>query len=88
MAGVLFVIGSVLIFLIQVFVVLVFIRVILTWVYGPYPSNGFARFMTRITEPVLGPIRRRLPPMGGLDLSPIVVWVGALILIGLLRYIF
>jgi len=88
MAGVLFVIGSVLIFLIQVFVVLVFIRVILTWVYGPYASNGFARFMVRITEPVLGPIRRRLPPMGGLDLSPIVVWVGALILIGLLRYIF
>jgi len=44
--------------------------------------------MTRITEPVLAPIRRRLPPMGGLDLSPIVVWVGALILIGLLRYIF
>ena len=30
-------------------------------------------FLYRITEPVLGPIRRRLPDLGGLDISPIVV---------------
>jgi YggT family protein len=29
----------------------------------------------RLTEPVLGPIRRVLPNMGGLDLSPIVVFI-------------
>jgi YggT family protein len=87
MANVAFVIGSILIFLVQVFVLLVFIRVILTWVYGPYATNGFARVLMRITEPVLGPIRRRLPPIAGLDLSPVVVWVGAGVLIGLLRYI-
>jgi YggT family protein len=87
MANLAFVIGSILILLVQVFVLLVFIRVILMWVYGPYASNGFARLMVRITEPVLGPVRRRLPPIAGLDLSPVVVWVGALVLIGLLRYI-
>lgn len=87
MGSVAFVIGSILIYLVQLFVLLVFIRVILTWVYGPYARNGLSRFMVRITEPVLGPIRRRLPPTAGLDLSPIVVWVGALVLIGLLRYI-
>ncbi len=82
-----FVIGSVLIFLIQFFVLLVLIRVILSWVSGPYPSNGLTRLMWQITEPVLGPIRRRLPLVAGLDLSPIVVWVAAGILIGLVRFI-
>jgi len=86
-AGILFVIGSILIFAVQVFVLLVFIRVILTWVYGPYASNRFAMLLMRITEPVLGPIRRRLPPIAGMDLSPVVVWVGAGVLIGLLRFI-
>ena len=32
-----------------------------------------AEFLYRITEPVLAPIRRVLPSMGGLDLSPIVL---------------
>ena len=39
--------------------------------------NGFvaavAEFLYRITEPVLAPIRRVLPSMGGLDISPIIV---------------
>ena len=30
-------------------------------------------FLARITEPLLAPIRRRLPPMGGMDLSPLVL---------------
>lgn len=33
-------------------------------------------FLTKITEPVLAPIRRALPDMGGIDLSPIVVIIG------------
>ena len=41
--------------------------------------NNFVRSLLRVllalTEPVLAPIRRMLPPMGGLDLSPIVVFV-------------
>ena len=87
MATFVFFIGSVLVFIIQIFVLLVFIRVILSWLYGPYPTNGLTRVMWRITEPVLGPIRRRLPLVAGIDLSPVVVWVGAGILIGVLRTI-
>ncbi len=41
------------------------------------PYNRFVHvvgdFITRITEPLLAPIRRILPPMGGLDLSPLVL---------------
>jgi len=87
LANFVFFIGSVLVFIIQIFVLLVFIRVILSWLYGPYPTNGLTRVMWRITEPVLGPIRRRLPLVAGIDLSPVVVWVGAGILIGVLRTI-
>ena len=33
------------------------------------------RALNQVTEPILRPIRRIIPPMGGLDLSPIVVFV-------------
>jgi YggT family protein len=36
---------------------------------------GLWRAINQITDPILRPIRRIIPPMGGLDLSPIVVFV-------------
>ena len=36
--------------------------------------------LNRILEPLYGPIRRVLPPMGGLDLTPLVVLIGVAIL--------
>ncbi len=45
---------------------------VLSWV-GPDPSNPIVRFLRRVTEPVLRPIRRRLPTGMGLDFSPMVV---------------
>ena len=36
--------------------------------------------LNRILEPLYGPIRRMLPPMGGLDLTPLVVLIGVAIL--------
>jgi YggT family protein len=51
-------------------------RAILSWV-NPDPSNPVVRLLYRVTEPVLRPIRHRLPMMGmGLDLSPMVVLLG------------
>jgi YggT family protein len=42
--------------------------------------NGFVAtvgdFLHRATEPVLAPIRRRMPDLGGLDLSPVVLIIG------------
>jgi YggT family protein len=46
---------------------------VLSWV-SPDPFNPIVRFLYRVTEPVLRPIRRRLPTFQmGLDLSPMVV---------------
>ena len=50
---------------------IVVIRALLSWV-NPDPWNPIVRFLYQATEPVLRPIRRRLP-MSGIDFSPMVV---------------
>jgi YggT family protein len=47
-------------------------RALLSWV-NPDPRNPIVRFLHNATEPVLYPVRRVLPYMGGVDLSPLVV---------------
>lgn len=47
-------------------------RAVISWV-NPDPFNPIVRFLYRVTEPVLRPVRRRLPATMGLDLSPMVV---------------
>ncbi len=37
--------------------------------------NGLWRFLNQVTEPILNPIRRVLPTFGGMDLSPLVVFI-------------
>ena len=48
-------------------------RVLISW-FNPNPYNPIVDAIYRLTEPVLAPIRRVLPPMGGFDLSPLVVF--------------
>ena len=59
-------------------------RVLMSW-FNPSPNNPIVNAIYRLTEPVLGPIRRLLPPMGGFDLSPLVVFA---ILIVLQKFIY
>ena len=50
-------------------------RVVLSWV-SPDPYNPIVRFIHNLTEPILYQIRRRLPMVyGGLDLSPLIVFL-------------
>ena len=71
-------IGYVLYGLLSLYSLLIFVRVIFSWVTVSY-SNRFMRFLVNATEPLLGPLRRSLPLLGGFDLSPIiaffVVWM-------------
>jgi len=75
---------SLLTLVLEAFLVVILIRVVFSWV-SPFPTNPVSRLAWQITEPVLGPIRRRLPPMSGIDLSPLVVWFAVIILLGFLR---
>lgn len=62
--------------LLDVYFWVIVVRAVLSWV-SPDPSNPLVRILVLLTEPVLRPFRRLLPPhrMGGLDLSPLVVLV-------------
>ncbi len=57
---------------IYVFIFSVIILAILSWV-SPGTYNPVANLLFQITAPLMRPVRRMLPPMGGLDLSPMVV---------------
>ena len=72
--------------LLQAYFLVLIGRVILSW-FPITPGTTAASLFSIIyslTEPVLGPIRRVLPPIGmggmGLDLSPIIVFIGVIML--------
>ncbi|MFT5387354.1 MAG: YggT family protein, partial [Candidatus Omnitrophota bacterium] len=51
----------------------ILLRALISWV-SPDPYNQIVQMLHKLTEPVLQPIRRKLPPMG-VDLSPIIAFV-------------
>jgi len=57
---------------IQLLSILVFVRVLLSWVPSVDYGHPLISLIVRITDPILQPVRRLLPPVGGLDLSPII----------------
>jgi YggT family protein len=72
--------AKVLNFVLILFMWLVIARAVLSWV-SPDPFNPIVRFINNVTEPILYPIRSKLPVnLGGLDLSPIVVFMAIIFL--------
>lgn len=56
----------------------IFVRIVMSW-FGASFANPLMRFLIRLTEPLLAPLRRYLPTVGMFDVSPIVafliVWI-------------
>ena len=61
-----------------IFYWLILFRAIISWV-NPDPFNPIVQFVHRVTEPVLEPLRRLLPPMP-IDISPILAFLGIIFL--------
>ena len=57
--------------LLSFYILLIFLRVIFSWVNVSY-SHRWMRLLVKATEPLLGPLRRAIPLIGGFDASPIV----------------
>jgi YggT family protein len=55
----------------SLYMFIIIARALISWV-SPSPYNPIVQFLTTVTEPVLRPVRRRLP-MTGVDISPIIV---------------
>ena len=68
------VIGYVLYGLISFYSLLIFIRIVFSWVMVSY-SNRVMRFLVNATEPILAPLRRVVPLVGTFDISPIVAFI-------------
>ncbi|MEQ1931083.1 MAG: YggT family protein [Parvularculaceae bacterium] len=82
--------------LIQLYILVIFVSVILSWLISFNVVNRDNRFVSAVwrtcgalTEPALAPIRKMLPSLGGIDISPILLLVGVNALqIGVNRYVF
>jgi len=73
-ANLIYALANILAVVLQLFWWIFLVRVLISWV-SPSPFNPIVQFLYRVTEPVLQPIRRALPPMSGIDLSPLVVFL-------------
>ncbi|MBA1444419.1 MAG: YggT family protein [Chromatiales bacterium] len=65
--------------LINIFLFAILIQVILSWI-NPGAYNPASALLHSLTDPVIRPARRILPPISGLDLSPMLVMIGLVLL--------
>ena len=61
--------------LVYILMTAIFLRAILSFFAGPGTDNPIMRFLIEITEPILSPLRRVIPSVGMLDLSPFVAMI-------------
>jgi len=65
------IIGYIISGLLSIYILFIIIRIVFSW--GRLSStNRVMRFLVDVTEPLLGPLRRTIPPLGWLDISPLV----------------
>lgn len=57
--------------LISIYILCIIVRIIFSWGMLDY-RNRLMRFLVNVTEPLLGPLRRMIPPLGWLDISPMI----------------
>lgn len=80
-------IGQILILALQIYTFIIIIQVVMSWLiaFGVInTANPQARRLVdglnKLTEPVMAPVRRYVPPIGGIDITPIIVIFGIMIL--------
>ncbi len=56
----------------MIYMWIIIIRAVMSWI-NPNPYSQLVQFIHQITDPVLNMVRRYIPPIAGLDLSPVIV---------------
>jgi YggT family protein len=87
--------GQLILLLLDVFLWIIILQVILSWlimfevvnIRNPRAAN-FIRLTDRITDPVFRPLRKVVPPIAGIDITPIIVVFAIYLLESLVRSIF
>ena len=67
-------------FLLKALSIAIIARAVISWI-RPNPWHPVVRFLVKVTEPILGPLGRIIPPIAGLDFTPII----ALLLISVVQ---
>ncbi|MBF0624314.1 MAG: YggT family protein [Magnetococcales bacterium] len=80
-------IGTLLIFVLEIYSWFILIRVLISWV-NPDPYNPIVQFLARATDPVLRPFQRRIPSLAGIDLSPIAALLAIMLAQQLIQALF
>lgn len=79
-AGVIYAVLKVLVLAGNLYTVSLMFQAILSW-FGPGVNNPTSNILWSMNEPLLRPIRRVIPPVSGLDLSPLVAIIGLQVLV-------
>ncbi len=80
--------GDILALVLQLFRWVLIARAIVSWIPNIDPYHPAVQLLYQITEPVLEPVRRLVPPMSGFDMSFIIVLFGTIVLENLVRSAF
>ncbi len=88
-------IGQILILALQIYTFLIIAQVVISWLvaFGVINTSNpqayrLMRGLEKLIEPVMAPVRRFIPPIGGIDITPIIVIFGIMILERLIALIF
>jgi len=84
-------IGGIISTLVQIYIYVIILQVAMSWLiaFDIINSNNQAaknltELLRKLTDPVYKPIRKYVPPVGGIDLTPLIVIIGLQILVSLL----
>lgn len=87
--------GEFLLMVIELYIFIIIISVIVSWllafnvISARHPATqNLVTFLGKATDPVMRPIQRYIPPIGGIDLTPLVVIFSLMILQGFVARIF
>jgi len=61
--------------MVWIYFVVIIVQVIISWI-NPGAYSPFTVLMYQLTNPVIGPVRRIIPPAGGIDWSPLIILIG------------
>ena len=70
--------------LLYAFMACLLVRAVFSWI-EPYPKNRVHRLAFQVTEPVLAPVRRLVPPIGGFDIAFLLVFIGLSLVLSLVQ---
>lgn len=89
------ILGELLLFILNLYTFVIIAQVVISWlvVFGvlnlanPQATN-LVNLLGRLTDPVMRPVRRFIPPLGGIDITPIIVIFGIMLLQRLVGIVF